>query len=236
MSGETPTKGSEGATHRLTDLTVFEVSLVDRPANKRPFLLVKSENQMPKGEELDLDEDGNLTKSSAFSAGAKKKAKAAMASAVAQLQRLLDGIDDMEDAEEFGKALGSSISKLSAYAGGGKPKGKDEEKGGAKKGDDPHRKVLDGLEADLTSALAEAEAGAVTDAQKAELATIKTKVDSIHKALSKLTEVVKSERAPIPAPTSQGEGETPTTTTTKAGDPWKYDMNSPEIDPADRFV
>jgi hypothetical protein len=29
----------------LKDLTVYEVSIVDRPANKRPFLIAKSDNE-----------------------------------------------------------------------------------------------------------------------------------------------------------------------------------------------
>jgi hypothetical protein len=34
-------------THRLTDILTKEVSIVDRPANRRPFLLVKNEGGMP---------------------------------------------------------------------------------------------------------------------------------------------------------------------------------------------
>lgn len=45
--------------HKLEDLLVEEVSIVDRPANKRPFLLVKNETGA-KGAELVVDAEGNL--------------------------------------------------------------------------------------------------------------------------------------------------------------------------------
>lgn len=49
--------------YRLRDLEVQEVSLVDRPANQRKFLIVKSENtenEMPKGTELHKNAEGEL--------------------------------------------------------------------------------------------------------------------------------------------------------------------------------
>lgn len=48
--------------HRLEDLEVQEVSIVDRPANKRRFLAVKSEvgDMGDKGAEIITDENGNL--------------------------------------------------------------------------------------------------------------------------------------------------------------------------------
>lgn len=47
--------------HRLEDLLVEEVSLVDRAANKRRFLAVKSEDGMgERGAEIVTDENGNL--------------------------------------------------------------------------------------------------------------------------------------------------------------------------------
>lgn len=50
---------SEGDGNRLHDIRVHEVSLVDRPANKRRFLVLKRSKQMAK--EVRTDEDGNLT-------------------------------------------------------------------------------------------------------------------------------------------------------------------------------
>src|SRR5438067_13813753 len=55
-SRETATDDHSGA-HRLRDIVVEEVSLVDRAANKRRFLLVKRSNQMadngrPKGRSI----------------------------------------------------------------------------------------------------------------------------------------------------------------------------------------
>lgn len=46
--------------HRLTDMEVEEVSLVDRPANKRPFLVVKRSEGM--GTELRPDGSGGFTR------------------------------------------------------------------------------------------------------------------------------------------------------------------------------
>ncbi len=46
--------------HRLEDLLVEEVSIVDKPANKRRFLAVKSEDGMKKGAEITTDAEGNL--------------------------------------------------------------------------------------------------------------------------------------------------------------------------------
>lgn len=45
---------------KLDDLEVHEVSIVDRPANQRTFLLVKSESGEPRGEEIQTDSVGNL--------------------------------------------------------------------------------------------------------------------------------------------------------------------------------
>lgn len=45
--------------HRLEDLLVEEVSIVDRPANKRRFLAVKSEGDMGK-QQVSVDASGNL--------------------------------------------------------------------------------------------------------------------------------------------------------------------------------
>ncbi len=45
--------------HKLEDLLVEEVSVVDRPANQRRFLVVKDE--AGKGEEIQMGADGNLT-------------------------------------------------------------------------------------------------------------------------------------------------------------------------------
>ncbi len=51
----------EKKVHRLEELLVEEVSIVDKPANKRRFLAVKSEDGMPnKGTEIVTDDAGNL--------------------------------------------------------------------------------------------------------------------------------------------------------------------------------
>lgn len=54
-------QGSNTKVTRLEDLLVEEVSVVDRPANKRRFLTVKNEGGMgDKGTEVVVDADGNL--------------------------------------------------------------------------------------------------------------------------------------------------------------------------------
>lgn len=45
--------------HRLTDIVVEEVSIVDRPANLRPFLVVKSADHLV-GSEIQVNDDGEL--------------------------------------------------------------------------------------------------------------------------------------------------------------------------------
>ena len=52
-------KDDDSKVHRLTDITVEEVSIVDRPANLRPFLVVKRAESM-KGAEIQIDDDGEL--------------------------------------------------------------------------------------------------------------------------------------------------------------------------------
>lgn len=55
-----PKTDAEG-THRLTEMTVEEVSLVDRAANRRKYLVVKRDNQMPIGAPLATRPDGSFT-------------------------------------------------------------------------------------------------------------------------------------------------------------------------------
>jgi hypothetical protein len=52
---------SNTQTNRLTDMEVREVAFVDRPANKRRFLVVKRSDAMPAGAEVTPGPDGNLT-------------------------------------------------------------------------------------------------------------------------------------------------------------------------------
>lgn len=56
---------ADGQVFRLRDLEVQEVSLVDRPANQRKFLIVKSDTEdstMPKGAALKKNDKGELEK------------------------------------------------------------------------------------------------------------------------------------------------------------------------------
>lgn len=56
--------------HRLTDMTVEEVSVVDRAANRRKFLLVKREGDMAIGSEVVQNADGSFTTKPAAAAPA----------------------------------------------------------------------------------------------------------------------------------------------------------------------
>lgn len=65
QTGAQPVRKAEATpaiVHRLHDMVTEEVSLVDRPANKRPFLVVKNEGMnMPHGAEVVAGPNGALT-------------------------------------------------------------------------------------------------------------------------------------------------------------------------------
>lgn len=233
------TKSPDGATHELKDLEVFEVSLVDRPANKRPFLMIKSaEPTMPKGQELTTDENGNLISTTAkagFSAGSKKKIKASLAAAAKKIGTLMAAIDDADDEESFMK----KVSAMAGAFGGGKPKPKDDD---AKKSDDvPEVSVvelspvapaaLDALETSLTPE----PVAPVDKAAAAKLDAALGQIETLTKATHTLTRVVKHQSSPRPATQVAGAGETPVA---KSDDKnvWKTDMNSSDPDPDEMFV
>lgn len=60
-------EGSNEGVHRLEDIEVKEVSLVDRPANKRPFLVVKRSDQMTT--QIQPDGKGGFTTNGTSKAG-----------------------------------------------------------------------------------------------------------------------------------------------------------------------
>jgi hypothetical protein len=63
VSDERKERGDSEDVHRLRDIVVEEVSLVDRAANKRRFLVVKRSSEMPDdttaGDQLDTDDTGS---------------------------------------------------------------------------------------------------------------------------------------------------------------------------------
>jgi hypothetical protein len=74
-----PTDEDGDETHRLRDIVVEEVSLVDRAANKRRFLVVKRSEDMPDEEEPEtetMDDDDGATATVERVQKAKKKPKA----------------------------------------------------------------------------------------------------------------------------------------------------------------
>lgn len=106
------------ATHEITLLDVHENSLVGRPANKRPFLIVRSDPDMPTGQELTDDGNGGLTPvHKAFDAGSKRKLKSALSSAVKTLGSLLEGIADADDEASFVKRVNSVSASLGKFGG-----------------------------------------------------------------------------------------------------------------------
>ena len=97
---------SVDAVHRLHDMVTEEVSLVDRPANKRKFLVVKNEKgtNMPAGAEVVAGANGQLTAagqapaptakaSISLTAGAKEALAAVLADCLENLTAASEAID-----------------------------------------------------------------------------------------------------------------------------------------------
>lgn len=251
-------KGRAGATHELKGLEVFEVSLVDRPANLRPFLVVKNaETDMPKGAPLSEDEQGNLTDSTptekAWDPSRKKKLKSALSGAMKTLGALVEAIEDSDDEDAFMKRVAAVSGSLGGMGGKPKPEG-EEEKG--KGGDKPAKKTeesaddaqpednfdltaLDNMEGALQGALDESapapEPSAAEKANAKRLDQLQSRLDSLTKATHTLTRVVKTSGGSRPASQAAPTGEQPHVPTTKK-QVWKSDMNSPDIDPDEQFV
>lgn len=116
-------KGRGKPTHELKDLTVFEVSLVDRPAIERPFLIVKnSETQMPTGTPLQEAPDGTLSTPAAkatFEAERKKKIQQTLTTAAKKLTELSTSIADADDEAGFMKRVASVVAPLSGTGSSG---------------------------------------------------------------------------------------------------------------------
>lgn len=113
--------GEEGGVHRLTDFVVEEVSLVDRAANKRRFLVVKREG----GEmsELRSNGRGGFTRVTKADDDEEEKRKAAAKAA--------------EEADEEEKRAAAEKAKGKPFPGAAKPFGA----GGAPADDDEKEKA-----------------------------------------------------------------------------------------------
>lgn len=114
-------KEDEDQVHELRDLEVQEVSLVDRPANKRKFLIVKNAeaDSMAKGAEMKKDGQGSLEEGDKLSDDGNTAAGDASGSADN------DAGDDAGDGDEFeevelsdltidedvAKAMGSALAR-----------------------------------------------------------------------------------------------------------------------------
>ena len=233
-------KAPNGATHELKNLEVFEVSLVDRPANRRPFLLIKSaETPMPKGQELTPDAEGNLTSTEkGFSAGRKKKLKGSLTSAAKTLSALAEQVDAAEDEDAFMKRVSAIAGTLGGM--GGKPKPKEEDKGDAKKEDELPEIAVDALAAlgdEIQTAIeAETPAPPMRPEDAARLDKIQAQVETLTKATHTLVSVVKtSSSGARPASQAASAGEVPAVQKS-AEDVWKLDMNSNDPDQDEQFL
>jgi hypothetical protein len=127
----------ESGVHRLRDIVVEEVSLVDRAANKRRFLVVKRSSQMSddKGKDRGTSQEGRVA---AVTAGGGKKLKPKPGESVdkARPRVMRAGSEDDEDDEETEKARRSSEDDEDEETEKARRSAKDEEEEDTEKADD----------------------------------------------------------------------------------------------------
>lgn len=115
----TPIEKQDGMIHELKDIVVEEVSLVDRAANKRRFLVVKRDNTM---KEVKTDEQGNLTTTENAEGGAGSvSVQEVLTKAVSELSHLhnifeagftAEGSEELEPLKKEAEQLVSSLATL----------------------------------------------------------------------------------------------------------------------------
>lgn len=103
--GDTADQSSREGLHRLEDIEVREVSLVDRPANKRSFLIVKRSGEMA---EDTKDLSKKLTEAEAKSTELQKS----LDDAQAETAKLKKDADDAPDAGELQKSLDEAQAEI----------------------------------------------------------------------------------------------------------------------------
>lgn len=163
--------------HRLHDISVDEVSTVDRAANRRRFLILKRSDEMGDSPEVIKDEDGNLItkkpddaadKAELMIPGPVKEAVTRSATeALNRLQSLVNmvktaGATDEESKTPLPAKIGAELKAVAGMLGGigekyPSPMSKDEDGAGdgeVEKADDGSAKILAALE-DLKKLLAE---------------------------------------------------------------------------------
>lgn len=242
----TQAKSTDGATHRITQLDVNEMSMVDAPANKKPFITIKSDT-MP--QELLLNEDGTLEKGG-FSSANKAKMKSALKGAISSLSALMDKIDDAEDEAAMSKSIAGAMSKLKPYMSGGGKADDNVEAGGKGGAEDksktekslPHQdEALDAIEqtiADERAAMEAEREKAEKDAKDDAVAKRDAKIDTLTKAVLTLTDVVKGKgqnTEPAKPTSSTQEEDSDGTEVKKTEDPWNS-ISAYPIDEDERFV
>lgn len=237
------TRDMKEATHRLEDLEVFEVSVVDRPANKKPFLVIKSsENTMPKGSALTQDSDGNLvtTDKASFSEKQKKRYTSVLNGAAQKIGSLMEKIATAEDEAVFMKqiqAIANSLGNLSSVSIDAKGE-KDPAKKEAQE-NELHTKLLSNVESVLSAVIEDSKPPEVAKTESGKPAwaeDLERQVAVASKAATTLLEVVKESRKEArPAPQSAPVGEEVTKSDIVSSSCWKLDMNSEDLDESERF-
>lgn len=99
--------------HRLEDLLVEEVSIVDRPANKRRFLFVKTEDGMAKL--VTQDENGELVTAKSEQTAAAPATAPATATAPSPVEKRLTITSELRS--EIFRSLGDSIRRIHTVLG-----------------------------------------------------------------------------------------------------------------------
>jgi hypothetical protein len=195
MSTSTETRDDAGV-HRLVDMVVEEVSLVDRAANKHRFLVVKRDAPMkdktdPKTEDTTKPEDETPP-------GKKKPAKKAdtadaIATATEILERLTAAVEMLgeasdDDADQILIELAGDLSEAAAEIAEAAGLAEDEEEGDATKNagvGDTVAKVRALLD-EVSKMLAAAKDTAKTDAPPAPPTTSAQQSDAVSQQLEKV--------------------------------------------------
>lgn len=109
-------KADKDGPHELTNITVKEVSVVDRAANKRTFLVTKNARRAAKDDDTDLTTLGPVDKGGDLAAELDAKDKATAETQKSEAQKALDA-KDAADKAEF-EAEKARLEKQAAAASG----------------------------------------------------------------------------------------------------------------------
>jgi len=247
----TQDKDGESGTHRLIDMVVEEVSLVDRAANKHRFLLVKRDKPMadknkkknPKTDELEQEPEtgGQGTKKSIGDAlGIATSALEALTNAIEQLGQAGDA-DSTPIISELAEELAEVAGQLASSAGVESPEVSGELTAVA----DNVRSMLSEVSQLLASSSEKkVDAGqsvvvaSATDpselAEEGSSSELGKQLASVASSLRSLTDVVKEQsqrltklEKSVGLPNSRQASEAPAARPAKEDVSWPLDMNRP---------